>query len=274
MPPLTRVVGFPFDAFGAPGTSAGAELLLDALRELRRDARRETRPTRTTAFEPHLRLFEQRFETPDELSRWRDAGRRLARRCLREPGDRTLWLSGNHLGVLPVLDALPAGTLVLQLDAHLDIYQFADSTTTLSHGNFLARRKNRESDIVTVGHRDLFLTDAEIRAELSDHVPAPRWHADRAGCLARLASRVSAAPAVWLDLDFDAVDPAHFPAVALPTPFGLSGPDVMALLSLCPPDKCLGLSLSEFMPAGDERDRSLEWAMWLIEWWLLRMYDG
>src|SRR5688500_15247785 len=102
MPAKTRAVIFPFDLFGSGGTARGAELLGDALRELRADNRREHMPSRAHAYQNQLSVHEVHFETMAAYRTWRGRGRRLARRFLSK-GEFLLWLSGNHLGVLPVL---------------------------------------------------------------------------------------------------------------------------------------------------------------------------
>src|SRR5262245_6993865 len=132
----STVVVFPFDLFGGAGTGAGAQLLGDAVREVIDDTDRETRPTRADCLRGNLRVKELAFETMDEVTDWRTRGRQAAKAALKA-GDFLVWLAGNHLGVLPVFEELPPGTLVVQFDAHLDVHAFHDTTRELSHGNFL-----------------------------------------------------------------------------------------------------------------------------------------
>ena len=47
-----------------------------------------------------------------------------------------------------------ADALVIQLDGHLDIYNLADCTPELSHGNFLLHAEAPLPAVVNVGHRD------------------------------------------------------------------------------------------------------------------------
>src|SRR5262245_2862814 len=120
----TSVIAFPFDLFGSRGAGAGAELLKDAVAELLADNRREQVPTRARAYQGKVHLREFAFETLADYRDWRAQGRRAVRRAWKQD-DLLFWLTGNHLGALPLYDELGAdadGTLVVQLDAHLDVY--------------------------------------------------------------------------------------------------------------------------------------------------------
>src|SRR5262245_24864024 len=116
-----QAVVFPFDAFGSAGTGAGALLLGDALREMLADAKRETQPSRSHAFRDQVRLKEVNFDSAAKLNDWRSTGRNLVRSA-RKSAEPLLWLAGNHLSVLPVYEELGPESLVVQFDAHLDIY--------------------------------------------------------------------------------------------------------------------------------------------------------
>src|SRR5215472_7983482 len=153
-------VFFPFDLFGSAGAGGGVTLLADELREVLADNRREQVPTRARAYTDHVRLREFRFETLDDYADWRRRGRQAVRQALRQD-DFLFWVSGNHLGALPVYDELAGAddsTLVVQLDAHLDIHHFRDCTAELSHGNFLLHCAGPLPPLVNIGHRDLLLT--------------------------------------------------------------------------------------------------------------------
>ena len=191
-----QTVTFPFDLFGSAGTGAGARLLGDAVREMLADARRETGPARSDAYRDHVRLREFPFDTPAQVADWRKAARGAVRSALKA-GDRLLWLAGNHLAVLPVLEELGPDTLVIQLDAHLDIYNLADCTPELSHGNFLLHAEAPLPGIVNVGTRDLFLPEKHAGQHFREVFtaeaggrrcgegrPAPRrgWPGRRRGC--------------------------------------------------------------------------------------------
>jgi arginase family enzyme len=264
-----QAVAFPFDLFGSAGTGAGAMLLADALRELLADARRETRPTRADAFREHVRLKEFAFETLAECEGWRKAARQAVRAALKA-GDRVLWLAGNHLAALPAYEELGADGLVVQLDAHLDIYNLADCTEELSHGNFLLHADGPLPAIVNVGSRDLFLPAAHAKAYYKEVLTAEDVAADPDHAVKRLTARVRSAGRVWIDIDCDAFDPAFVPAVQHPQPIGLSPAFAVRLLSAIWSEKVVGVSISEFDPGRDRNDQSLGTLIWLMEWCLLK----
>src|SRR6516225_8515755 len=115
----TRAVIFPFDLFGSGGTRAGAELLADALREMLADNRREKVATRARAYAGKVRIEEYTFDRLEDYNGWRETAQKEARTAL-DRGDFLLWITGNHLGALPVYDVLSgADTAVVQFDAHL-----------------------------------------------------------------------------------------------------------------------------------------------------------
>ena len=129
---------FPFDQFGSAGTGAGAQLLGDAVREILEDTDNETRPCRADCLRDNVEVQEFAFETMAQFGKAIGGrpGRQAAKNALKSK-QFVIWLGGNHLSVLPVLEELGSETLVIQFDAHLDIYAFHDTTTELSHGNFL-----------------------------------------------------------------------------------------------------------------------------------------
>src|SRR5262249_33321719 len=126
----TSAIFFPFDLFGGGGTAAGVNLLADELREVLADNRRETVATRARSYTPHVRPREFAVATLPAYAAWRRRGRQAVRQVIGR-GDFLLWVTGNHLGALPVYDELAGaggGALVVQLDAHLDIHHFRDCT--------------------------------------------------------------------------------------------------------------------------------------------------
>ena len=262
---------FPFDLFGSPGTGRGAQLLADALRELLADNRRETRPTRSSAYQGKLRLKEWRFETLAGYDGWRDKARKAIRQAWRN-GEFVLWLTGNHLGALPLYDELTGddSALVVQFDAHLDIYNLADCTEELSHGNFLRHVDGPLPPVVNLGHRDLFLPEASWRPYFQQAYGADELASDPQRAEATVKKLAASARRVLIDLDCDALDPAFFPAVPEPLPFGVAPPALLRWLDLVWSERVVGFSVSEFDPARDDRDRSLALMVWLIEWVLLK----
>ncbi len=271
----TTVIVFPFDLFGGGGAAAGVDLLADALREMIADNRRETTPTRAAAYTAHLRLRQAVFEKLDDYTHWRRMGRQFARTAMRG-GNFLLWLAGNHLGVLPVYDELSTqgeSVLVVQFDAHLDIQQFREYTTEPSHGNFLLHCDGPVPPLVNVGHRDLLLPAEHIRRYYRHTFSASQMAVAPADVSEQLRSLAASADRVFLDIDCDVLDPAHFPAVSEPVPFGLSPPALLALIDAVWSPHVAGVFLSEFNPARDRDDRCLATLLWLIEYLLLRRFE-
>jgi arginase family enzyme len=264
------VVVFPFDQFGSAGTGAGAQLLGDVIRELIDDTDAETRPTRADVHRDTLDVEEVPFDTMDELRRWREIGRERARSRFKQR-EFLLWLAGNHLGVLPVLEELGPDVLVVQLDAHLDIHAFHDTLEELSHGNFLLHGSEPFPKLVNIGHRDLLLPPAEIDAVFAEAFSAEDVACDAVRVLKRLKAHAKNAKRIWLDIDCDAFDPAFLPAVQNPQPFGLVPVVVLQLLRTIGFEKLIGCSISEFDPGRDRSDESLNLLGWFIEWLLLEV---
>jgi arginase family enzyme len=271
----TTAVVFPFDLFGHPGAGAGADLLGDALLEILADNRRERVPTRADSYTPHVRVRRLSFERMSQCRDWRERGRRAFRRA-RRAGEFLLWLAGNHLGVLPVYDELAAhapDTLVVQLDAHLDVQHFSACTAELSHGNFLLHCAGPLPPILNLGHRDLLLPPEHVARSYRGTIPAATLAVDPDGALKRLRKAADAAPQVFLDLDCDVLDPVYFPAVADPVPFGLSPTLLLRILDAALSDRVVGVAVSEFHAGRDRDDRALALLVWLLEHVLLKRYE-
>ncbi len=268
-------VFFPFDLFGSAGTAAGAALLADELREILADNRRERVPTRARCYTDQVRLREFRFETLDAYADWRRQGRQAVRQVLRQ-GDFLFWITGNHLGALPVYDELAGSsedTLIVQFDAHLDIHHFRDCTTELSHGNFLLHCEGTLPPLINVGHRDLLLMPDYIGRYYRQTFSAAELATDPQPALDALRQASRAAQRVFLDLDCDVLDPLGFPAVAQPVPFGLAPSLLLRLVDAVWSPNMAGLLLSEFDPGRDRNDQSLAILVWLLEYLLLRRHE-
>ena len=263
-----QAIVFPFDQFGSAGTGAGAQLMGDALREMLADAKRETRPARSDAYRDRVRVREFTFDTLKECVNWRTGARRAIGSAFKRD-DFVLWLAGNHLGVLPVYEELGPADLVVQFDAHLDIYNLADCTEELSHGNFLLHAAGPLPAVVNVGSRDLFLPADHAAAHFRAVFDAAAIAADPDRVVRSLAALARKANRIWIDIDCDAFDPAYFPAVQHPQPFGLSPSLVLRALAAVWSEKIRGVSLSEFDPGRDRADQSLGTLIWLMEWCLL-----
>ena len=269
----TSVVVFPFDLFGNAGTGAGAERLGEFVHELLADNRVETRPTRCDAYRGLVKVKELAFDTPQAVQRWRGIGRQTVRQCLKS-GDRVVWLGGNHLSVLPVYEELSPDTLVFQFDAHFDIYQLHNVTSNLANGNFLLHAETDLPPIVNVGHRDLFLLPGEINTRFTAAYSSLAIANDVDKFAREVRKRAEGAKRVWIDIDADVFDPANVPAVHHPLPFGLSPLLALKLLDAAFDGNVVGVSLSEFDPWRDTNDAGLNVLGWLIEWVLLRWYEG
>src|SRR5262245_55879430 len=268
-----QAVVFPFDQFGSAGTGAGAELLGDALREMLADAARETGPVRSDAYRDHVRVREFTFDTPAACTDWRKSARQAIRSALKSR-DHLLWLAGNHLGVLPAYEELGTGALVLQLDAHLDVYNLADCTTELSHGNFLLHADDPLPSIVNLGSRDLFLPDDHARKHYREVFTAEDVATNPDRVVRRLTEMARKAGRLWIDVDCDVFDPAFVPAVQHPQPIGISPAFVLRVLSAVWSKTVVGVSFSEFDPGRDRNDQSLGTLVWIMEWCLLRWAGG
>jgi arginase family enzyme len=271
----TSAVFFPFDLFGGGGAAAGAALLADAVRELLADNRREKVPTRARAYAGRVRVRELAFEAVADYAGWRERGRRAVRQVFRR-GDFLLWVAGNHLGALPVYDELAGAgddTLVVQLDAHLDVHHFAGCTAEPSHGNFLLHCAGPLPPLVNAGHRDLLLPPEQVARAYRRTFPAAELAVDPGPALGHLAAAAGAARRVFVDLDCDVFDPAYFPAVSHPLPFGLAPPLVLRLLEAVWSPRVAGVLVSEFDPARDRNDQGLGLLAWLVEYLLLRTHE-
>src|SRR5262249_7141630 len=155
----SHLVFFPFDLFGHPGTRTGCELLCDAVREMLDDNRREKTPTRARAYGGKVKLEEFLFENLNDYRDWRKQAADVIAPVL-DSRDFLLWSTGNHLGAMPIYEVLARDhpdAVVVQFDAHLDIYDLTDSTTELSHGNYLRHLGKKLPRIVNLGHREQVL---------------------------------------------------------------------------------------------------------------------
>jgi arginase family enzyme len=270
----TRAVFFPFQLFGSAGAGAGAELLAEAFQEMLADNQRERLPTRAAAYQKHVLVRQLSLETLEDYQDWRSRAGRAARQAWRRD-EFLLWISGNHLGVLPVYDHLAEqdDVLVIQLDAHLDIYNLADCKSELSHGNFLLHCRGKLPAVVNVGHRELLLRPEYIKQFYREAIPAADLFVQPDAVLDRLRLLTRQAPRVFIDLDCDVLDPAFFPAVTDPVPCGFSPAQVLQVLNSVWSDRVIGLAVSEFDPGRDQNDRCLAIVMWLLEFVLLQRYE-
>lgn len=272
----TRLVFFPFDLFGSSGAGDGARLLADAVREMLADNRREQLPTRARAYQNAVRVRELPFDTLPHFQGWRERGRRAVQSA-RKNGDFLFWITGNHLGTLPVYDELGSNqsenVLVIQFDAHLDVYNLSDCTSELSHGNFLLHCAGKRPPIVNLGHRELLLTPEYVGQYYEKTFPASELASEPTPALAYLKRAASKADSIFIDIDCDVFDPAFFPALSHPLPFGLSPQLLLRCLDVVWGRNVRGVALSEFDPGRDRDERSLATLVWLIEYLLLKQHE-
>lgn len=271
----TQAVFFPFDLFGSAGTRAGAELLADAFEEMLEDNERESIATRARAYMPHVRMKQLPMQTlPDHVD-WRDRARRAIRPILRKK-DFLLWITGNHLGVLPFYDELSQlepGTTIIQLDAHLDIYNLSDCTSELSHGNFLLHCDGALPEIINIGTREQLLRPQYVRKYYAETFPAVAIATHWETVLDSIRKKCSLARRIVLDIDCDVFEPSFFPAVSNPLPFGLTPQQVLQVLDAAWSGPVAAIAVSEFDPGRDRHDQSLALLVWLLEHILLRIYE-
>jgi arginase family enzyme len=275
----TRAIFFPFDLFGSGGAAAGAELLADTVQEMLDDNRRERIPTRARAYQNHIRTQSFSFYKLSDYDDWKNQAQQVIRQALQR-GEFLLWITGNHLGVLPVYEELggkgkqASDTLVIQFDAHLDVYNLSDCTTELSHGNFLLHASDPLPAIVNVGARELLLRPEYVRKYYQQVIPAAELAVDARPAEQMIRQAVAEAGRVFIDLDCDVLDPGYFPAVSHPLPFGLPPPLLLRLLDAAWCDHVIGIAVSEFDPARDRNDQSLSTLVWLLEYLLLKKYEA
>src|SRR5437868_5284058 len=92
--------------------------------------------------------------------------------------------------------------------------------------------------------------------------------------LGELRKLAAAATRVFIDLDCDVLDPAYFPATPNPQPFGLAPRQLLRILDAIWSDRVIGIAISEFDPARDQRDQCLSTLLWLLEYVLLKRYEA
>lgn len=269
----TTIIVCPYAQFGNPGTQRGAELLGDAVRELLDDNRHERRPTRGDAFRDKVRIKELPLDTPAHFESWHKSARGMAKDAL-DSGDLLIWIGGNHLSVMPLYEELGARSrsLIVQFDAHLDIYHHDDTKQELSHGNFIRHLHDPRPKVVNIGHRDQFLLAEEIHEHFDAAVGAIALDNDRVE--KTLAAGIRRADRVAIDIDWDVLDPAYFPAVDDALPFGLSPQQLLRHMQAIWSGKTCAVAFSEFNPSRDDHDRSLQLAVWFVEQVLLWRHEG
>jgi arginase len=219
------------------------------------------------------------FDKLSDYQDWREQARQEVRQAFGK-GEFLFWVTGNHLGVLPIYEELaarktsrPTDTLVVQFDGHLDVYNLSDCTAELSHGNFLLHCRPPLPRIINVGNRELLLRLEYVRKYYAEVFPAGELAIDPGPAIERIRKVSQESSRVFLDIDCDVLDPAYFPAVTHPLPFGLSPALLLRFLDAAWSERVVGLAISEFDPGRDRNDRSLSTLVWLMEYILLKKYE-
>ena len=249
--------------------------MADAFREMLTDNRQEQKPTRAAVYKGNVRVRQLAFETLLAYMNWRKQGRAVAQQILQR-GDFLLWVAGNHLGVLPVYEefsVLGPDTLILQFDAHLDIQDFSDCTDELSHGNFLLHAALPLAPIINIGCRDLLMLPEYVRKHYRQTFSAESLVVDESAVVHAVRAAADRAKRIFIDIDCDALDPADFPAVTNPVPFGISSQALLRFLNAVWSERVAGVAISEFDPGRDRDDRCLHLLAWLLEYLLLKHYE-
>ncbi|WP_174280001.1 arginase family protein [Sphingomonas bacterium] len=169
-----------------------------------------------------------------------------------------LVLGGDDSVPIPVIAGF-AGTgdvTVVQVDAHVD---WADVIRGEAQGYGSPMRRASElphvTGMVQIGIRGLGSGEAwqhhDARGWGSRLVGSREWH--RRGADAVLDEHLPAGARVVLSIDLDGLDPAVFPAVAMPTPGGLTYEDVLDLMhGLAARGTLAGAVLAEYVPERDD----------------------
>ncbi|WP_019514951.1 arginase family protein [Sphingomonas sp. Mn802worker] len=169
-------------------------------------------------------------------------------------------LGGDDSVPIPVIAAYDSfgPVTVVQIDAHVD---WGDTIQGEDNGYGSPMRRVSEMPWVTgmvqVGIRGLGSGEAwqhDDAREFGDQIVTAReWH--RRGVDGVLAERPAGERYV-ISIDCDGIDPAVFPAVAMPTPGGLTYEDCLDLLhGLAARGTIVGLILAEYVPDRDDPHR-------------------
>ena len=94
----------------------------------------------------------------------------------------------------------------------------------------------------------MLLPADQIARTYQETFPATELAVDAAPAAKRLREACAKAERVFIDLDCDVFDPAYFPAVTQPVPFGLSPLLLLRLLESVWSPKVAGVFVSEFDP--------------------------
>lgn len=172
-----------------------------------------------------------------------------------------LVLGGDDSVPIPVLAGFDGHgpVTIVQVDAHVD---WADEIRGENMGYGSPMRRAAElpwvEGILQIGIRGLGSGEVwqhdDARAWGSKLITSRQWHRD--GVNAAL-DRLPPGGRFVLSIDCDGLDPAVFPAVAMPTPGGLDYEDMLALFDgLMARGTIVGAVIAEYVPDRDDAARS------------------
>jgi agmatinase len=176
-------------------------------------------------------------------------------------GARPLVLGGDDSVPIPVLAGFEAHgpVTIVQVDAHVD---WADVIRGQDKGYGSPMRRVAElpwvEGMVQIGIRGLGSGESwqhdDARRWGSRLVTSREWHAQGAD---RVLDMLPAGGRFVLSIDCDGLDPAVFPAVAMPTPGGLDYEDMLTLVDgLKARGTIVGAIIAEYVPGRDDAARS------------------
>ena len=183
-----------------------------------------------------------------------------ATRSVLQSGAVPVMLGGDDSVPIPMLQAYEGhGPLwILQIDAHVDWGDVIQGNP-LGYGSTMRRVAELPwvEGMVQVGIRGLGSGGAW------QHDDARRWGSHlvtsydlHAGGLTAALSLIPDGARCVLCIDLDGLDPAVMPAVAMPTPGGLTYEDVIGLIrGVAAKANIAGLALVEYVPERDDRFR-------------------
>ena len=169
-------------------------------------------------------------------------------------------LGGDDSVPIPVLRAFEgSGDLhILQIDAHVD-WGDVIRGNPVGYGSTMRRAAEFSwvRSMLQVGIRGLGSGESwqirDARAWGSTLVTAAALHRDG---IETVVASIPAGSRCFVSIDVDGLDPAVLPAVAMPTPGGLTYEDVIELLRAVAARAAIaGLALVEYVPERDDRFR-------------------
>lgn len=172
-----------------------------------------------------------------------------------------LVLGGDDSVPIPVLAGYEGHgpVTVLQIDAHVD---WADEVRgePLGYGSPMRRVAEMPwvTGMVQVGIRGMGSGEAwqhnDARAWGSTLVTSRAFHAEGVECVLR---HIEPGAKVVIAIDCDGIDPTAFPAVAMPTPGGLTYEDLVGLFQgVAAKARIAGLVIAEYVPERDDPHRN------------------